>query len=121
MSKWIVKKGNTSVQEILIQDKDGVTVANLAAASYIKFQVKDSALAVAVVIEKTVLDGIQVDTPSAGYLRITLVPADTLITPKKYLMALEIKWSDTILYEVTMMADGSETEIFEIEQDIVLP
>jgi len=121
MSKWMVKKGNTSVQEILIQDKSGAAVTDLATAEYIKFQVKESALAPAVLIEKTVGDGIEVNTPSAGYLRITLKPADTLIDPQKYLMALEIKWTATKLYEVTMMADGSETEIFEIEQDIVLP
>jgi len=121
MSNWIVKKGNTSIQEILIQDKDGNNVINLATAIYIKFQVKQTKTTTTVLIEKTMLDGIAVDAPSEGYLRITLKPTDTNLTPKKYYMGLEIKWSDTLLYEVTMVADGTETETFEVEQDIVLP
>ena len=120
MSKWTVKKGNTSVQEILIQDKDGNNVTNLAAASWIKFQVKETKTTDVVPIEKTKDDGIAVDTPEEGYLQITLEPVDTDIDPQLYVMALEIKWSDTVLYEVTMVADGEETEVFEITQDIVL-
>lgn len=123
MSKWIVKKGNTSVQEILIKDRDGNNVTNLADATHIKFQVKETKTTTTVLIEKTkeVGGGIAVDTPSEGYLQITLNPTDTDPAPKKYYMGLEIKWSDTVLYEVTMMADGEETDVFEVEQDIVLP
>lgn len=120
MSKWTVKKGNTSVQEILIKDKDGNNVTNLAAASWIKFQVKETKTTDAWLIEKTMADGIAVDDPSEGYLKITLEPADTNIDPQLYVMALEIKWTDTVLYEVTLVANGEETEVFEIEQDIVL-
>jgi len=123
MSEWRVKKGNTSVQEILIKDRDGNNVANLAVATHIKFQVKETKTVAATKIEKTkeVGGGIAVDTPSEGYLQITLEPTDTNLPPRKYYMGLEIKWSDTVLYEVTMMADGKETEVFEIEQDIMLP
>lgn len=124
MSKWIVKKGNTSVQEILIKDKDGANVENLAAATYIKFQVKETKTVATVLIEKTKDsgDGIAVLAgEDLGKLQITLEPTDTNLPPKEYYMGLEIKWSDTVLYEVTMMADGAETEVFEIEQDIVLP
>lgn len=122
MSKWTVKKGNTSIQEILIQDKDGVAVPNLATAEYIKFQVKESKTVAMVKIEKTKGDGIEVLAgEDLGKLQITLEPTDTNLTPKEYYMGLEIKWNDTVLYEVTMMADGEKTEVFEIEQDIVLP
>lgn len=123
MSRWTVKKGNTSVQEILIQDKDGEKVPDLADATWIKFQVKETKTTDTVLIEKTMGDGIAVDDPSEGYLKITLEPADTDLDPQLYVMGLEIKWTDTVtrLYEVTMVADGEETEVFEIEQDIVLP
>ncbi len=120
MGKWIVKKGNTSVQDVLIQDKNGADVTNLADAVHIKFQVKDTKTAATPKIEKTKGDGISVNTPSTGYLRIWLTPTDTDIDVKEYYMALEIKWSNTVLYEVILLADGQETDLFEIEQDIVL-
>lgn len=122
MSKWIVKKGNTSVQEILIKDKKGEIVTTLGVAEYIKFQVKKTKTATAVVIEKTVAGGgIVVDPAANGYLTITLTPTDTLIDPQMYVMGLEIKWTAVNLYEVTMVVDGEESDVFEIEQDIVLP
>jgi len=117
---WTVKKGNKSVRDILIKDKDGVTVINLASAEEIKFQIKKNKTDAALVA-KTLISGIEVDTPSTGYLRITLLPADTGTTLDKgdYYMAIQIKWSATDIYEVKIEIDDVETENFRVVQDII--
>ena len=118
MSEWRVKKGNTSIQDILVKDRDNVTVTNLATASGIKFQVKEKKQN-SKKIEKTKADGIAVDTPTTGYLRITLKPSDTAITPKRYVMGLEITWSANEIYETRIYIDDNETYDFVIEQDTI--
>lgn len=117
MSEWKVKKGNTAVQDIPIKDKDGDLVTTLATATEIKFQIKELETGVALV-EKTVAAGIEVDTPSEGYLRLTLSAVDTNQTPKIYYMGLQIKWA-TETREVILKVDSTETEKLEITQDIV--
>ena len=122
MSKrWEVKAGNTSVQDILIRDKDDATVTNLATATVIKFQIKRTKTAASALVEKTAGSGIAVDTPSQGYLRITLTPTDTgtTLSVGDYFMGLQIKWSATVIYEVNMEIDDIKTEKFRIRQDIV--
>lgn len=121
-SSWKVKKGSTSIQDILIKDKDGTTVANLAAATAIVFQIKENEKDAAVKVEKTLLAGdIAVDTPSVGYLRITLKPADTdLLEIQRYFMAIKITWSATLIYEVYIEIDDEETEWLDCTQNIVL-
>lgn len=118
MSEWTIKKGNTAVQDILIKDEDGTTVTTLATATEIKFHIKELETGVALV-EKTVGDGIEVDTPSEGYLRLTLLPADTNQTPKTYYMGLQIKWGAANVKEVILKVDGIATEKLTIAQDIV--
>lgn len=117
MSEWEVKKGNTAVQDISVKDKDGDLVSNLADADEIKFQIKlletGSAL-----VEKTVGSGIEVNTPSTGYLRLTLSATDTNQTPKTYYMGLQITWG-TEVREVNLKVDSVETEKLKIVQDIV--
>jgi len=117
MSEWIIKKGNTAVQDIPIRDGDGNLVSNLAAASEIKFHIKetktDSAL-----VEETAGSGIEVDTPSTGYLRLTLSATDTNLPPEIYFMGLQIKWG-TEVREVILKVDNVETEALKIVQDIV--
>lgn len=119
MSKWQVKRGNTAVQEILIQDKDGVTITNLNEATAAKFQVKESKTASYAKIEKTIGSGIEVDTPSTGYLRLTLLPADTALVIKEYLMGLQITWSADEVWEIDIEIDDLVTDVFEIIQDII--
>jgi len=120
--EWVVRKGNTSVQDIPVKDKDGVLVQNLAAADEIKFQVKEAKSDVTPLIAKTkgVAGGIQVDTPSTGYLRITLKPTDTAITVEKYFMALQIKWSDDLLWETIIEIEGVETDVFRIREQMIV-
>ena len=118
MSEWRVKKGNTSIQDILVKDRDDADVANLASATAIKFQVKPRRTN-SVIIEKTKGAGIEVDTPTTAYLRITLKPSDTANIPKKYVMAIEITWSADVKYEARIYIDDNETYDFVIEQDTI--
>lgn len=120
MSAWRVKKGNTSIQDMLVKDRDGNIVTNLADASTIKFQVKESKEATTKKIEKTKGSGIDVDTPSTGYLRITLTPTETALDPKRYIMACEIDWGGDNKYEVRIYIDNHETDEFIVEQDAVI-
>ena len=117
MSEWIIKKGNTAVQDIPIRDADDVLVANLAAATEIKFQIKIFETGVALV-ERTDGAGIEVDTPSAGYLRLTLTAANTNQAPKIYYMGLQITWGAEVR-EVILKVDDIATEKLKIIQDIV--
>lgn len=117
MSEWRIKKGNTAVQDIPIRDADGALVANLAAATEIKFQIKVLETGAALV-ERAVGTGIEIDTPSAGYLRLTLTAVNTDQAPKLYYMGLQIKWGAEIR-EVILKIDDIETEKLKIIQDIV--
>ena len=118
MSDHIIKKGNTDVHDIAIYDKNGVLLTTLATASAIKFQIKATEDGVALV-SKTLASGIEVDTPSTGYLRITLTASDTTQTPGTYFMGLQITWPSGEVREVAMEVDGVETEMVQIAQDVV--
>ena len=123
MKSWDVKKGNKSVRDILIKDKNGVAVTNLAEATEIKFQIKENKTDAAAKVEKTEGDGITVLTgDDLGKLRITLLPVDTGTTLSIgvfYFMGLQIKWSATDIYEVKITINDLEAEFFKIVQDIV--
>ena len=118
---WQVKSGNTSIQDVLIRDKDDVTVTNLGDATGIKFQIKTLKEDTTALIEKTDIAGIAVDTPTTGYLRITLTPTDTgtTLSVGDYFMALQITWSATVIYEVNMEIDDVKTERFRISEDLI--
>ncbi len=120
MKYWEVKKGNTSVQDIPVYDRDGNLVTNLADATAIKFQVKETKKSASFKFEKTKGDGIAVDTPTEGWLRITTTPTDNDIDVKDYVMGLELTWSATENYETILKIDLEETYKYRIEQDIVL-
>lgn len=120
MNRWRVKKGNTSVQEIEVRDKDNQLVANLADATDIKFQVKEKPEDLTPMIEKTKDEGIAVDTPNTGWLRITLLPSDTDIEGQVYFMALEIIWSPDEKYETRLYVNNGESDKFEIEENHIL-
>lgn len=118
MSIWQVKRGNTSVQDIAVRDKDGVLVKNLSDATEIKFQVSRYYEANGL-IDKTKDNGIEVDTPEIGYLRITLLPVETNLPPFKYYMGLQIKWSADIIYETILKIDGKESNRLEIIPELI--
>jgi len=120
MSEWIVKKGNTSIQEIEVKDQDGDPVTNMGDATNVDFQVKTAKEDETPKIAKTKGDGIEVLADAdLGKLRITLTPEDTEIDVEKYFMGLQIKWSATKLYEVDLTIDGVKTDVFRITQDMV--
>ena len=113
ISIWQVIRGNTTVRDIPIYDQKGVLVPDLADASEIHFQVcikRDQNG----IIHKKKGEGIEVNVPETGYLRLTLLPADTRIAPLKYFVALQIKWSDERIYECIIKINGQATERLEI-------
>ena len=118
MSRIRIKEKNTAVLDILVKDKDGVTATNLANATAISFVIANPLTNVALVT-KTLSSGIAVNTPSTGYVRVTLTPTDTTQTPMRYNMALQITWSPTDVYEVNIDVDGIETQNLTIEGDII--
>jgi hypothetical protein len=119
MGNWEVKKGKTSVQEIPICDRKGVLLQNLIAATAIKFQVKEKKSDATPKISKTVGNGIAVDVPSKGYLRIDLTPTDTNLQLGDYFMALQIEWSKDEIYEIVLEIENEETEIFRIIEAMI--
>jgi len=119
MGEWAVKRSSTSIQDIPVKDRNGDLVTNLAGAQTIVFQVKEKKTDAIPKITKTKGDGIQVNIPSTGYLRITLKPSETNLTVKKYFMGLEIKWSTDLIWETILEIDGIETDTFRIRQDVV--
>jgi hypothetical protein len=122
MKAWTVIRGNTSQQEIPIKDKKGVLVDDLADATEIKFQVKEEKKeSGSPLISKDLVDGIEVDQPSEGYLRITLAPSDSAgIRPsERYVMALQIKWLDVESYETKLRINGELTDKFIVKAGII--
>jgi len=118
MSEWKVKRGNASIQNIAAYDKNDVLLTDLIDTTAIKFHVKKKKTG-AYIIEKTKGDGLAIDTPTQGYIQITLTSTDTDIAPRTYYMALELTYSETMKYECILKIDDIETTDFVIEQDIV--
>jgi len=128
MKSWTVKRGNTSIQDVAIKDSDGVLITTLAEADEIIFQVRKSFTSTPALIEKTLDDGIEINTPSTGYLRITLTPDDTDIEANVYCMALQIMWHPAsgspsgtadLVYEVILKVDNEESNKFLVKEDMI--
>ena len=119
--QWEIKKGNTSIQDFLVTDKNDATVTTLSTATSIKFQIKKTKTAATALVEKTAIAGIQVNTPTTGYLRITLTPTDTgtTLSVGDYFMGLRITESDGKVYETNLSIDDIKTEKLRIRQNIV--
>ena len=119
--QWEIKKGNTSIQDFLVTDKNDATVTTLSTATSIKFQIKKTKTATTALVEKTAIAGIQVNTPTTGYLRITLTPTDTgtTLSVGDYFMGLRITESDGKVYETNLSIDDIKTEKLRIRQNIV--
>jgi len=121
MNAWVVREGNTSQQDFEIQDKNGNAVTDLASAASIKFQVKEKGKEKgSPLISKKVGDGIEIDTPIVGSLRITLLPSDTAIrVGERYVMGCEINWGSDENYEVYVFLNGKETNQFVVKRNVI--
>lgn len=120
MSEWAVKKGNTAILDVEIKDKEGDLVTDLADVTEAKFHVKESKSSTEKKIEVVLGDGVDMNVPSVGYVRITLRPSHTSIDVEKYFMGLQLKWSADEVSEVDIKIDGVETDVFRVRQETVL-
>lgn len=117
MSEWVVKQGNTNTQEIEIRDKNGNVIQDLADVQEAKFQVKDDK---DIKISKSKEEGLNLNTPSIGYVQIIILPSDTISLPiKRYIMGLELIWSEDKKHEVYLYIDGIETNKFRVVKNVV--
>ena len=119
MNTWKVKKGNTSIKNIPIYQRNGVTlVDNLASALTARFIIRDKATKL-IKIEKAKGNGLEIDIPVLGWIRITLSPTNTNLPVKKYEMGLEFSWDAETRYEVLLMVDGKISSEFEVREGVV--
>jgi len=117
-----LKQGNKWVIEGLCKDANGVTITNLTTATAVLFQLKEHRSDVAPLIEETLSGGgIQVDTPSQGYITITVLPAKTVLASGKYLIAVEIRWASNNDQEAYLEDEGGNAfdSLFIAEQIII--
>lgn len=120
MASITVKRGNTKVLEVLCKDENKNIITTLASAEEVKFHVKEKKDSATTKIAKSLNKGIVIDTPSVGYVTITLLPTDTALAPKGYPMGLQIKWDDDNIYEADEITiDGVVVNALKIVQDIV--
>ena len=120
MASIAVKRGNTKALEVLCKDENGNIITTLASVEEIRFHVKEKKDSVTTKIAKSLDNGIVADTPSTGYVTITLLPTDTTLVPKNYPMGLQIKWDKDNIYEADKIEiDGVAVDTLKIVQDIV--
>lgn len=114
-----IKRGNTANIEIECVDRNDQIITDLATASEIKFQVKKREKQAVADIAKTKGAGIAVNTPTMGWVTVSLDPADTDLAVGMYYMGLELVTADAGVYEVRIFIEGIETERLEIQQDMI--
>lgn len=112
-----VLKGNTVALRVLVKDQSRAVVTNLATATQIRYMVKvnKTDLDATALISKVLADGILVDTPSTGYIRIPLSSADMNIAVGTYVQGLQLEWAGPVIQEA-VLADES----FVVVQDTIL-
>jgi hypothetical protein len=123
-----IKSGSSCTLKFLIQDQDGNVIQNLSTATAVKFMVKlnKTDADTSALISKGLLNGIVVNSPSTGYVSVTLVAADTAsLTAGNYFFGLKIEYPGTPLvkYEADIYyyfpsVDGP-IETIAIDQGVV--
>jgi hypothetical protein len=114
-----IKRGNTANIEIQCVDRNDQIIDNLAATSEIHYQVKKRKKQVATDIAKTKGAGIAINTPTTGWVTVTLDPADSAgLEIGMYYQALQLEYAGDE-YEVRIFIEGVETDRLEIQQDLI--
>jgi len=109
--------GNDVSIRILVKDQTRVALTTLATCTEIRFMVKTAKtdLDAAALISKVLVDGITVDIPSTGYVKVPLTAADTgALAVGSYFMGLQLEWAGPVIQEVVMSDDT-----FNILQDTI--
>lgn len=104
-----------------VKDTDGDYLLDLSLAIAIKFLVKDektdpdgSAL-----ITKTLGSGIVINTPTTGFITVSLTRSDTLnIVGRKY-FGLQIEWSASSVKELFCKYNGIDVDQIEFLKGVV--
>jgi len=96
-----IKIGDTIELLFLIKESTGSIVQNLSSATAVRFMVKvnETDTNLQAVISKTLGDGITIDTPTIGNVKVSLSATNTTLLASQYFMALQIEWA-TIKQEV---------------------
>ena len=115
-----VKRGNTIAFIFEVKDADGILVDNLGNADSVCFMVKKGKtdLNEDAIITKTLDDGITVDSPDEGKVKVQLTKDDLNIEPGQYYFALEIIWGDS-RQEINIKENDLTLDRFTVEQDII--
>jgi len=118
-----IKAANSVDILFTINDSDGVPITNLSEATAVKFMVKINELDtdLAAKISKSLSNGITIDTPVTGNIKVSLTALDTTLAAGMYFMALQIEWGTAIQEVRIKESNGEIMEIntLNIIQDII--
>ena len=109
-------RGNDVTLRVGIKDQSRTLLTNLATCTEIRFMVKadKTDLDGAALISKLIADGITVDSPSTGYIRIPLSSADMSIPVASYYMGVQLEYAGPVKQEIVL-----SDETFVITQDMI--
>ena len=117
-----MRKGNTFVFTVSVQDVNGDALTTLGAALSIKCMIKSKQTDTDsdAIISKTDISGIVIDTPSTGDLKITFDSADTesLLSGSRYI-AVEIEDSTGAIQEIQLQYKEKDIENINITPDSI--
>lgn len=117
-----MKKGNKFTFSVLVKDRTGTTVTNLGTSTEIYYMIKESDTDAdnLALVSLTETDGdIVVDSPSTGYLSITIPAADTesidLSSQNVFFHGVQIDYPSSDIQEINL----SQGDTVKIIQDVV--
>jgi hypothetical protein len=118
-----IKAGNTIDLLFTINDSSGVPITNLNTATAIKFMVKTNPIDtdLAAKISKSLGNGVVINTPATGNVKVSLTSLETKLSTGKYFMGLQIEWG-TVIQEVDIKETIDEVmtiNTFDIVQDVI--
>lgn len=119
----ILKHGNYIVKDLALTDEDGMPILNLSNAIAIKFMVKLNRedLDSEALMSKNLIDGIEINVPVMGSLRLTIESGDfSMVTPGVvYHCAIQIEWSTDIKDEVDLSYNDIISDEIKFLQDVI--